>query len=72
MVSSGRRNETGEPAIYLEVGSGVTTLILLGRYFESRAKRQSGAALRALLPMGAKDVAILRGDLRTAVDAIRL
>jgi Cu+-exporting ATPase len=51
----------GAPAeIYLEVASGVTTLILLGRYFESRAKRRSGAALRALLQLGAKDVPVLR------------
>ena len=48
------------PAIYLEVAAGVTTLILLGRFFEARAKRRSGAALRALLSLGAKDVAVLR------------
>ena len=48
------------PHIYLEVASAVTTFILAGRYFEARAKRQSGAALRALLDMGAKDVAVLR------------
>ena len=48
------------PEIYLEVASGVTTLILLGRFFEARAKRRSGAALRALLALGAKDVAVLR------------
>nr|WRX71468.1 heavy metal translocating P-type ATPase [Actinomycetes bacterium] len=46
--------------IYLEVAAAVTTFIIAGRYFESRAKRQSGAALRALLDMGAKDVAVLR------------
>jgi Cu+-exporting ATPase len=46
--------------IYLEVAAGVTTLILLGRYFEARARRQSGAALRALLELGAKDVAVMR------------
>ena len=38
----------------------MTVLILLGRYLEARAKRRSGAALRALLALGAKDVAILR------------
>jgi Cu+-exporting ATPase len=53
-------SESDEPALYLEVASGVTTLILLGRYFEARAKRRSGAALRALLAMGAKDVGVLR------------
>ncbi len=46
--------------IYLEVASGVTVLILVGRYLEARAKRSSGAALRALLSLGAKDVAVLR------------
>ena len=48
-------------AIYLDVAAGVTVLILTGRYLEARAKRRSGAALRALLSMGAKDVAVLRG-----------
>jgi Cu+-exporting ATPase len=46
--------------IYLEVAAGVTTFILAGRYFEARAKRRSGAALRALLELGAKDVAVVR------------
>ena len=46
--------------IYLEVAAAVTTFIIAGRYFEARAKRQSGAALRALLDMGAKDVGVLR------------
>ena len=49
-----------EAHIYLEVAAAVTTFILAGRYFEARAKRTSGAALRALLDMGAKDVAVLR------------
>jgi Cu+-exporting ATPase len=58
--------------IYLEVASGVTTLILLGRYFEARAKRRSGAALRALLELGAKDVAVLRdgSEVRVAVEQL--
>jgi P-type Cu+ transporter len=50
----------GEAAIYLEVAAGVTTFILAGRYFEARAKRRAGAALRALLELGSKDVAVLR------------
>ncbi|HZV25805.1 MAG TPA: cation transporter, partial [Acidothermaceae bacterium] len=56
--------------IYLEVASGVTTLILLGRFFEARAKSRSGAALRALLELGAKDVAVLRdgAELRIPVE----
>ena len=53
-------NNDGGPHLYLEVAAAVTTFILAGRYFEARAKRQSGAALRALLDMGAKDVAVLR------------
>ncbi|MEU3977334.1 heavy metal translocating P-type ATPase [Streptomyces bacillaris] len=48
--------------IYLEVAAGVITFILLGRYLEARAKRKAGAALRALLHLGAKDVAVLRND----------
>jgi len=50
----------GADAIYLEVAAGVTAFILAGRYFEARAKRRAGAALRALLSLGAKDVAVLR------------
>ena len=49
----------GADSIYLEVGSVVTTLILLGRYFESRVKRRAGAAIRALMELGARDVAVL-------------
>jgi P-type Cu+ transporter len=50
----------GLDAIYLEAAAGVTTLILAGKYAEARAKRRAGAALRALLDLGAKDVAVLR------------
>lgn len=50
----------GSANIYLEVAAGVTTFILAGRYFEVRSKRQAGAALRALLELGAKDVAVVR------------
>ena len=46
--------------IYLEAAAAVITFILAGRYFEARAKRRAGAALRALLELGAKDVAVLR------------
>ncbi|MFI7323994.1 heavy metal translocating P-type ATPase [Streptomyces rubiginosohelvolus] len=55
--------------IYLEVASGVITFILLGRYLEARAKRKSGAALRALMHLGAKDVAVLRGGREVRVPA---
>ena len=54
------QNSNTEPNIYLEIAAAVTTFILAGRYFEAKAKRTSGAALRALLDMGAKDVAVLR------------
>ena len=61
--------DMGSSLIYLEVAAGVTTFILAGRYFEARAKRRSGAALTALLELGAKDVAVLRdgGEQRIAV-----
>ncbi|MET0734095.1 MAG: heavy metal translocating P-type ATPase [Microbacterium sp.] len=50
----------GAGQIYLEVAAGVTMFVLAGRYFEVRSKRRAGAALRALLDLGAKDVAVLR------------
>ena len=46
--------------IYLEVAAGVTMFVLAGRYVEKRAKRRAGAALRALLELGAKDVTVQR------------
>ncbi|MDN3024042.1 heavy metal translocating P-type ATPase [Streptomyces sp. S.PB5] len=52
----------GAGNIYLEAAAGVTAFILAGRYFEARSKRKAGAALRALLELGAKDVTVLRGD----------
>ncbi|HEX8769044.1 MAG TPA: heavy metal translocating P-type ATPase, partial [Jatrophihabitans sp.] len=52
----------GEDQIYFEVAAVVTVFLLAGRYFEARAKKQSGAALRALLGLGAKDVAVVRAD----------
>ena len=45
---------------YFEVAAVITTLILLGRYFEARARRRSGAAIRALLELGAKEARVLR------------
>jgi Cu+-exporting ATPase len=50
----------GSAHLYLEVAAAVTVFLLAGRYAEARAKRRSGAALRALLELGAKDVALLR------------
>ncbi|MFJ2181375.1 heavy metal translocating P-type ATPase, partial [Streptomyces anulatus] len=55
--------------IYLEVAAGVVTFILLGRYLEARAKRRSGAALRALMDLGAKDVAVLRAGREIRIPA---
>ncbi|HEY1119363.1 MAG TPA: heavy metal translocating P-type ATPase [Acidimicrobiales bacterium] len=52
----------GSGNIYLEAAAGVTTFILAGRYFEQRSKRRAGAALKALLELGAKDVAVLGPD----------
>ncbi|WP_457254897.1 heavy metal translocating P-type ATPase [Pedococcus sp. P5_B7] len=52
----------GAGNIYLEAAAGVTAFLLAGRYAEARAKRSSSAALRALLELGAKDVAVLRGE----------
>ena len=62
----------GAGNIYLEAAAGVTTFILAGRYLEARAKRRSGAALRALMSLGAKDVAILRGgqEVRIPIDTL--
>ena len=55
------------PHIYLETAAAVTVFVLLGRYLEARAKRSSGEALRALLDMGAKDVAVLRGGVEQRI-----
>ena len=64
----------GTANIYLEVGAGVTMFILAGRYFEKRSKRQAGAALRALLELGAKEVSVLRDGVETKipVDELRV
>ena len=52
---------------YFEVGAVITTLILLGRFFEARARRRSGAAIRALLELGAKEANVLRDGVEVAV-----
>ncbi|MFI1855823.1 heavy metal translocating P-type ATPase [Streptomyces sp. NPDC020480] len=51
----------GAGNIYLEAAAGVTAFILAGRYFEARSKRKAGAALKALMELGAKEVTVLRG-----------
>jgi P-type Cu+ transporter len=62
----------GTHATYLEVASGVTALILVGRYLEARAKRSAGAALRALLDLGAKQATVLRDGREFSVPADQL
>ncbi|MGW8354959.1 heavy metal translocating P-type ATPase [Streptomyces wedmorensis] len=59
-------------SIYLEVAAGVVTFILLGRYLEARAKRKAGAALRALMELGAKDVAVLRAGTEVRIPVAEL
>ncbi|MFJ8018474.1 heavy metal translocating P-type ATPase [Streptomyces sp. NPDC096339] len=62
----------GSSAIYLEVAAGVVSFILLGRYLEARSKRKAGAALKALLELGAKDVAVLRGGSEVRIPVAEL
>ncbi len=65
----------GASEIYLETAAVVTTFILAGRYFEARAKRRAGAALRALLELGAKDVSVLDAggaEHRVAIEELRV
>ncbi len=62
----------GAGNIYFEAAAGVTTFILAGRYFEARSKRRAGAALRALLELGAKDVAVLRDGVETRIPTEQL
>jgi P-type Cu+ transporter len=63
----------GRPgATYLEAAAGVTALVLLGRCLEARAKRRSGAALRTLLSLGARDVAVLRDGREVRVPVAQL
>ncbi|MFK4183949.1 heavy metal translocating P-type ATPase [Streptomyces sparsogenes] len=62
----------GSSSIYLEAAAGVTTFILLGRFLEARSKRRAGAALRALMDLGAKDVAVLREGREVRIPVSRL
>jgi Cu+-exporting ATPase len=64
----------GAGNIYLEVAAGVTMFVLAGRYFEVRSKRRAGAALRALLELGAKDVAVIRDGVegRIPISSLRV
>ncbi len=64
---------TGAAENYFEVAAGVTVFILVGRYLEHRARSGAGSALRALLELGAKDVAVLREgtEQRVPIDSLR-
>ena len=57
----------GASEIYLEVAAAVTTFILLGRYFEARAKERSSQALTSLLSMGVKDVTVVRDGIEQRI-----
>ncbi|MEV6157049.1 heavy metal translocating P-type ATPase [Nonomuraea sp. NPDC052129] len=61
----------GSGNIYLETAAAVTAFILAGRYFEARSKRRAGAALRALLELGAKDVELADGR-RVPVEQLKV
>src|SRR4051812_4945033 len=62
----------GSGNIYLEAATGVTTFLLAGRWFEARSKRRAGAALRALLELGAKEVSVLRDSAERLVPVEQL
>ncbi|GAB3583714.1 heavy metal translocating P-type ATPase [Calidifontibacter terrae] len=57
----------GAANIYFEVAAGVTMFLLAGRFFEKKSKRQAGAALQALLELGAKEVAVVRDGVETRI-----
>ncbi len=68
----GRSVDAGTRHVYFETAAAITTFILAGRYAEARAKRRSGAALRALLDLGAKDAALLRRGVEVRVPLSQL
>lgn len=59
--------------VYFEVAAAVTTLILLGRYFEARAKRRAGDAIKSLMELGAKEASVLEDGVerKVPVDELR-
>ncbi len=65
---------SGDGEVYFEVAAAVTVFILAGRVLEARAKRRAGSALRALLELGAKDVAVLRdgAEVRVPIDDLHV
>ncbi|MEU5184028.1 heavy metal translocating P-type ATPase [Streptomyces longwoodensis] len=62
----------GAGNLYLEAAAGVTAFLLAGRFFEARSKRRAGAALRALMELGAKDVTVLRSGREERVPVTEL
>jgi P-type Cu+ transporter len=66
-VLMGTAGQPGACNVYFEVAAGVTLFVLAGRYAEKKSKRAAGAALRALLALGARDVAVLRADIETRI-----
>ncbi len=71
VIGGGSEHGSGHGAghVYFEVAAAVTVFLLAGRYSEAKAKRSAGAALRALLSLGAKDATVLRGDDETRIPA---
>ncbi|MFF3535179.1 heavy metal translocating P-type ATPase, partial [Streptomyces sp. NPDC002466] len=69
-LTIGRSDGAGN--IYLEAAAGVTAFILAGRYFEARSKRKAGAALKALLELGAKEVTVVRSGREVTVPTAEL
>jgi len=67
IVPSLQRRTTAMPDVYLEVAAALPVFILAGRWFEAKAKKSSGAALRALSTLGAKDVSLLRDGVESRV-----
>jgi Cu+-exporting ATPase len=65
-------HEGAAPELYFEVAAVVTTFLLAGRYLEHRSRRRAGDALRALLDLGAKDVAVLRGGVEQRIPVSEL
>lgn len=68
------RGDMAVPELYLEVAAGVTVLLLLGRYWEARAKYRAGDSLRSLGRMSAKSATVLTegGEISVPIDEVRV
>jgi len=66
---SGMDGMAESPHVYFEVAVSVTVFLLAGRYFEARAKRRAGDALRALLALGARNATVLRDGEEVVIEA---